>query len=389
MTKYKTQNILVFLCISVVNTNAQSLDCRGQLSGWGTFNDTGKTEYRLGLRYLPEMNASVYTGDALAVDTEFSANLNAFRDLDAGCSEHDEKLYRLWLRFAGSNYEARIGLQKINFGSALMLRPLMWFDTLDPRDPLNLTDGVWGVLLRYYFLNNANIWLWGLYGNDDLKGAEFIYSREDEPEWGGRIQYPLGHGEIAASYHTRMTDLVRTVESYVTLPFILDLPGVREQRYAVDGKWDYELGFWVEASVNHYDLDNLNLPLLSQIFDYRYLNQYTLGADYTLGWGNGLHIMAEHLLMNFSRSISVKDDYAFTALMLDYPLGIFDQLMTLVMYDHENREDYIFASWQRTYDHWSFVGMVFRYPDVGDLPVLGATAKSLGKGIQIMFIYNH
>ena len=57
------------------------------------------------------------------------------------------------------------GLQKINFGSATMLRPLMWFDQVDPRDPLQLTDGVWGVLGRYYFLNNANIWLWGLYGN--------------------------------------------------------------------------------------------------------------------------------------------------------------------------------------------------------------------------------
>ena len=69
------------------------------------------------------------------------------------------------MRYSSDQFELRLGLQKINFGSASMLRPLMWFDQMDPRDPLHLTDGVWGLLARYYFLNNANIWLWGLYGN--------------------------------------------------------------------------------------------------------------------------------------------------------------------------------------------------------------------------------
>ena len=85
----------------------------------------------------------------------------------------------------------RGGLQKINFGSANLLRPLMWFDQIDPRDPLQLTDGVWGILGRYYFLNNANIWVWGLIGNDQRKGWEVIPSVKNKPEFGFRVQMPI------------------------------------------------------------------------------------------------------------------------------------------------------------------------------------------------------
>ena len=30
-------------------------------------------------------------------------------------------------------------------------------EDIDPRDPLQLTNGVWGLLGRYYFMNNANL----------------------------------------------------------------------------------------------------------------------------------------------------------------------------------------------------------------------------------------
>ena len=42
--------------------------------------------------------------------------------------------------------------QKMNFGSAIILRCLTWFNSIDPRDPLQATDGKTGPLLRYYFL---------------------------------------------------------------------------------------------------------------------------------------------------------------------------------------------------------------------------------------------
>ncbi|MCK7489842.1 MAG: ABC transporter ATP-binding protein [Anaerotruncus sp.] len=39
---------------------------------------------------------------------------------------------------------------------------MMWFDTIDPRDPLQLTDGVYALLLRYYTRGNANFWAWAM-----------------------------------------------------------------------------------------------------------------------------------------------------------------------------------------------------------------------------------
>ena len=77
----------------------------------------------------------------------------------------------------------------------MLLRPLMWFDRIDPNDPLQLTEGVYGLLLKYTFLNNANIWLWGLYGNDDPKGWEAVPTQRKSAEYGGRLQAPFLSGE--------------------------------------------------------------------------------------------------------------------------------------------------------------------------------------------------
>ena len=123
----------------------------------------------------------------------------------------------MWVKFSGDQFELRAGLQKINFGSAQMFRPLMWFDRIDPRDPLQLTDGVYGLLARYYFLNNANIWLWGLYGDDKIKGWELIPSKKNSIEYGGRVQLPLYTGEIAATYHHRTADPGPVLPDSITL----------------------------------------------------------------------------------------------------------------------------------------------------------------------------
>jgi len=39
-------------------------------------------------------------------------------------------IYRGWIRYSGSQFEARVGLQKINFGPAQLLRSLKWFARL-------------------------------------------------------------------------------------------------------------------------------------------------------------------------------------------------------------------------------------------------------------------
>ena len=119
------------------------------------------------LRAVPKLEFSLPAGCGLTFDGEASANIFgtlAFQRHASDVTSGDIKPYRGWLRLSGARFEARFGLQQLSFGSATLFRPLMWFDSLDPRDPLQLTDGVYGLLLRFYAKGNANAWLWGLYG---------------------------------------------------------------------------------------------------------------------------------------------------------------------------------------------------------------------------------
>ncbi|MDO8896287.1 MAG: hypothetical protein Q7V19_01460, partial [Bacteroidales bacterium] len=152
---------MIFLTFQIT-CNAQeekSLSFSGQASAWAGLNDE-KSAWT-GARYIPQLNYKIQKKKNL-FDFEASANINgalSFFNFDSVSADANLKPYRFWARYSGDQLELRLGLQKINFGSASMLRPLMWFDKVDPRDPLQLTDGVWGLLGRYYFLNNANLWL--------------------------------------------------------------------------------------------------------------------------------------------------------------------------------------------------------------------------------------
>ncbi len=174
--------ILTFCAVLVSGTiYSQSLGFRGQAIGWTTLNPAEPFQAQAGLRYIPELSFSLPAGK-YTLDGEVSANMwlsGTFAN-DTSAFDRDLAPYRMWVRFSGDQFELRAGLQKINFGSAQMFRPLMWFDYIDPRDPLQLTDGVYGLLARYFFLNNANIWLWGLYGNDKVKGWEIIPSKKNK-----------------------------------------------------------------------------------------------------------------------------------------------------------------------------------------------------------------
>jgi hypothetical protein len=139
-----------------------SLNFKGQLSLWSNYNPAGSLDLWFGGRYIPQLNYNIRLPGNKLIDFELSANLNAtaaMNPFDTINAEALIKPYRGWVRYSTSNFELRLGLQKINFGSASILRPLMWFDQMDPRDPLQLTNGVWALLGRYYFLNNANLLL--------------------------------------------------------------------------------------------------------------------------------------------------------------------------------------------------------------------------------------
>jgi hypothetical protein len=291
---------------------------------------------------------------------------------------HDLKAYRLWLRFSTSQFEIRAGLQKINFGSANLLRALMWFDSIDPRDPLQLTDGVYAILTRYYFLNNANIWFWILYGNDRTRGWEVFVSDQKKPEFGGRLQVPLFSGEMAFTYHHRDIDAGKSLAA----PYLFTDLRVPENRIAIDGKWDVEAGVWMEAVLIYRDLPYK---------DFNYQQQTNLGIDYTFDLGNGLHAIAEHFNLRFSdKAFGNGVGISMTAFSLDYPLGLLDDFTAMVYYEWDQKNWYRFLRWQRTYDNWIFYLMAFWNPEQYQLYQL-TNQENLyaGKGLQLLVVFNH
>ena len=349
------------------NLHAIEYDVRGQISGW-TIESRIQDEWQnqSGLRYIPQVTLEQMVTDESFVDLEVSTN--GFLAYDSGTSETDSEveLYRLKLRFATAQTETRLGLQKINFGPARLLRSLRWFDQLDQRDPQQLTDGVYALLFRYTALNNANLWLWGLYGNDEVKGFERFPSVEEKPEFGGRFQYPVFNGELAATMHTRQVDTS-------TIP----IDDFTENRVALDGRWEKGIGMWFESVLQQQDA--VQVP-------YEWLTMTTLGIDYTFGVGNGLYLVVEHLMTGVSDDpFGWDEDQQVSAYMLTYPIGLFDSLSAIGYYAWDEEEYSQHLSWQRTYDTWTIDLSLFRYPDNTQA---GNVLRS-GYGGQLMLIYYH
>ena len=384
----------IFCSFSLVFSNAHQI--QGQLSGWLIANHGNDWNPVLGLRYIPKLDGYLFQFKAIHTDYEISLNSygTAYLSLwDSIGTKGQIDLYRTWFRFFTDQFEARVGLQKINFGSATCLRPLMWFDQIDPQDPLQITDGVYGLLLKYYFLNNANIWCWGLYGNNKTKGWEFLPTKEKTIEWGGRIQHPVPRGEIAISYHQRQADVEKGVpqliqlagldESYSEMASnLFDLKSSVERRIGIDGKWDMTVGLWSEAVFIHRDIDWLPYP---------YQRMITVGTDYTFSLGNGVHCLYEHFWFEISEKIfGTGEGMTFSAFSVNYPLGLLDNLTGMVYRDWENKEWYRFINWQRTTDRFSFHLIGFWNPDQFQIYQNLTEANVFsGKGFQIMVVFNH
>lgn len=378
-----SRTILIIMSFMLVlisrNTNAQEIDFGGQVSGWVVTNPDKATH--IGLRYIPDLMVGTYFGDSM-IDTEISFNMYGSvqfqHNQDSILTYSDFSPYRIWLRYSASQYEVRAGLQKINFGSAMLLRALMWFDSIDPRDPLQLTDGVYGVLGRYYFLNNANIWLWVLHGNDRNRGWEIFISDKDKPEFGGRVQIPLYTGEIALTYHHRNIDVTKSPMGQI----LIGRSSIPENRIGLDGKWDLEVGVWFEGVFIHRDLAYAAL---------NYQRQTNIGMDYTFNLGNGLNAITEYFTLHLSdQAFGPGEGVSMTALSLNYPVGLLDDLTVMFYYEWDNKGWYRFLSWQRTYDNWSFYLMGFWNPDQYQL-YQSSIENNLyaGKGIQLLIVFNH
>jgi len=377
MNRYILIPSFIFILLPV--TGQDSLRFSGQLSSWLNVNSGNEMPVWAGTRYIPQLNIGYDGRGKGKFDTELSLNIHGAAGLNPFDSLYLSgriKPYRAWVRYSTDQLEIRLGLQKINFGSASILRPLMWFDQVDPRDPLKLTDGVWGLLGRYYFLNNANIWLWGLYGNKDPRGWEFAKTNKDIPEFGGRIQLPIPSGEAALTYNFRKVDLqkVRPLDPYYGK--------IRENKLGFDIKLDIVVGLWLEGSwVNK----NAELATLN--------NQEILNAgfDYTFGLGNGLYFIFEQLIMSYDeRPFRFEDRMSFSSLSLSYPVSIFDNLSGIIYYDWKNNKTYNFVNWQRQFKNLTLYVIGYLNPKNYNIPSQGSEQNLFsGKGIQLMLVFNH
>ena len=361
--------------------SVRAVEWRGLMTGWASGGFREEVRPLFGFRYIPSVSVGKSWRNGWSLDMDLSVNAYGSAHVvsrDDIRTDGRVKPYRGWLRLSGSRFEARIGLQKINFGSASILRPLMWFDTLDPRDPLQLTDGVYAALVRYFFQNNANIWLWGMLGNDDARGWDALPSDSGSPEFGGRVQLPVPRGEMAVTYHQRRIDL----DASGLFPFPPMEPPIPERRLALDGKWDVGVGCWIEGTLTHQDTNWIPQPWR------RALN---LGMDYTFGLGNGVHLMGEMFwLQSSDKAFSAGEGIRMTAVSLNYSLSLLDNLSAIIYYDWENRELYRFINWQRSYDRWRFHAIVYWNPDDFRIYRTGSGDELFtGAGFQLMAVFNY
>ena len=379
MKKLIAPMFLLMLLLTNFELHAQdAFEFKGEASVYGSYSPDNDLDLFFGGRYLPQLNYGYTFDNKSLLDFELSANVNGsvlFRPFDRAETDGAIKAYRVWARYSGQQYELRLGLQKINFGPAMMLRPLQWFDEMDPRDPLKFTTGVYGALARYYFLNNANVWIWGLYGNENPRGFESLKNNKDKPEFGGRLQLPVPKGEVALTYHHRTA----SSENIAGMPLFEKIP---ENRYALDGKWDIGVGAWFEAA--HINKTKDVGMLTNQSF-------LTLGVDYTFAIGNGLNVTLENMTSTFDqKAFAFENNSTITATSISYPLGLFSNISTMVYYSWKSEDISLFVNYEHQFQ--KFTGYIMAYYNPKSQQSMGSISYEnsfSGPGIRLMLVYNH
>ena len=337
-----------FIVLIAVQINSIEWNLTHHITSTTTLRDK-LTKLESELNYKPELTVDLYQLNDNLIDTEFSYDINLKLTRFEKTGNHNDsefkitgKLYRGWLRYSTSQTELRIGLQKINFGPAQILRSLQWFDNINPHDPTKTTEGVKAVLGRYYFINNANIWLWGIWGDSEETSINNFFYEEDNLEFGGRIQYPFQYCEAGFTYYWCE---------------LKDYKGI-ENRFGFDARWDFEIGFWTEISVSqkhassNYYTARYDLPF-----------SITLGADYTLPFG--LYILAEYSKFDQNNSdfFDNTTDSKITALSFSYPIGLLDNISSIATYNYKDDKFYSSFTYQRIYDYLSIYLNIFINPE--------------------------
>lgn len=413
--RYSNSFIFAFLvwCCAPHGAQCQTVDFRSEASTSGVWSDVETANGQYLVRYLPEVSLGFPLNEDLFLDASVSANLWLSRGPSPDgphSTDSGSDAYRAWVRLSAPQFELRAGLQKISFGSATLFRPLMWFDRIDPRDPLQLTEGVWGLLGRMYLPGNITAWGWVLAGDEERKGWEVIPSLDGAAEGGGRLQVPFGPGEAALTYHHRRFD----VERLGLYPAGAFRRSGDEDRVAFDAKWDLGIGLWTEVAL---------IRQRSQALEEEWSGAFNVGMDYTFDLGNGLTVLGEYIVKENPSfvTLNIPDDsppgapgpggspptgteelpaagpsqLQLTSVSANYPVGVLDRVSLAVYRDWESSNWFRLLEWRRTYDRWRVHVLAFWNPDEGTFfPAAsagqGANSGSLtGRGAQLIVVFNH
>ena len=361
---------LLTVCLSTsAATFAQPFSLKGQF--WGNIlhgNDppASHSSFVTDLGYIPMLSLSRDLSIDRFVDLEWSYRMQ-YRMYEEDVV-FSSKPYRLWLRYSSEKIGARLGLQKIAFGPAMVLRSLAWFDTIDPKDPTGQTDAVEAFRLRLFPTSSLAFWLWST--NND----------RDTLSYGGRAELSTSIGEWGLTYHQDPAELGQSVGQ-----FPIFISGTH-QRIALDYRYDGYFGFWFEGAGIFADS--------KQDVGLNRFTLFTLGADYTIPVGSGLLIMAETMKINGpSTAADSSSKLTYTALMPSLPINMLHHLMFIAQIDWDNSHIYNYLRWGITYDHFSLNFIFSISPRRGDYNMakeyLPKTVAGFGTGLQFMLIYNH
>ena len=361
---------LLTVCLSTsAATFAQPFSLKGQF--WGNIlhgNDppASHSSFVTDMGYIPMLSLSRDLSIDRFVDLEWSYRMQ-YRMYEEDVV-FSSKPYRLWLRYSSERIEARLGLQKIAFGPAMVLRSLAWFDTIDPKDPTGQTDAVEAFRLRLFPTSSLALWLWST--NSD----------RDTLSYGGRAELSTSIGEWGLTYHQDSAELGQSVGQF---PIFISGP---HQRIALDYRYDGYFGFWFEGAGIFADS--------KQDVELNRFTLFTLGADYTIPVGSGLLIMAETMKINGSSTAADSSSkLTYTALMVSLPINMLHHLMFIAQIDWDNSHIYNYLRWGITYDHFSLNFIFSISPRRDDYNIakeyLPKTVAGFGTGLQFMLIYNH
>ncbi len=346
---------LLFISI-ILNANlflsAQPYSIKGQFWGSGeSVEDQSDIKSQLG--YIPIFSAYYELSQDRMIDLEW-AYLFGRSYIGDSLQEHHEKAYRGWLRYLTQGIDARLGLQKVSFGPSRLLRPLAWFDTIDPEDPKDQTVGVEAFRLRVFPPNSLVLWSWIMKGKSDTLS------------YGGRAEISTHIGEWGFTFHQ---DPIKTSQLIGQYPYQVMIAGPHA-RVGVDYRYDGLLGFWFEGAGFIAEKQN-------KFNKIRY-TLMTLGGDYTLPISTGLLIMSETLLSReWSNQEDASSNQNFSTFMASLSLGMFHKVILISNLDWNKNHTYNYLRWSTTFDSFSINCMVSINP------------QTIDNSFKLMFIYNH